>query len=147
ALKFQNLVAAGERPRHADRVHGPLSAAATKTDEVGGLQALADHPGELNLLLRTERPGHATLGLRLDGGGDARIRMAMHQGAVAIDEVEVLVAVDVAESSSGAVAHDDRIRVVDDQAARSAAWYVVSGVVKRLGRTRRPPAVFGLDRA
>ena len=124
ALELQDLVAAGERARDAQRVERGLGARAGEVDDLGARDRLDQPLREPDLRLVEEVVGRALRQLRRDRRGDRRVRVAEQRGPGAQVVVDVLAARDVPDVAALA-ARDDEVQLGrQDEEAEAAAGEV-----------------------
>ncbi len=120
-----DVVAAGERARPSHGHHDRLGGRVGEAHEVDRGRPRAEPLGELTL--QGDRRGHGrgqTVGCRARHGlDDARMRVAVDQGGVVVDQVDVGVAVDVPEAAALAPLDADRERIVMGHRPRVGAGH------------------------
>src|SRR5439155_3658081 len=119
AFGLDDAVASGEASRQADRVHGRFRAAVREAHLLHR-KARADFLRQLRLeLVRHAKhsPGPEALP---DGANYGGMAVPGHQRAETEVEIEVLIAVEVAQARTQGVSNEDGIRVVDAEIAAHA---------------------------
>ena len=137
ALDLHDHVAAGEAAREVDGVHRRLGAGVGEAP-VGEAPAAAQLLRHHDRALGRRGEVRALVHLRLDRGGDRRVRVADAHHAEAVVEVEVLVAVDVPHLRADAALDVGRPRVVALERGRHAAGHDVVRALEVLARAPRP---------
>ena len=134
ALELDDLVAAGEAARQADRAHGRFGARADHAHQLDRRHQLADPARELGLDLRRRAERQAERGALLHGAHHRLVRVAEDHRAPRADVVDVAAAV-VAEHVRAAGALDEH-RLAADGAERAhrgihAAGNVAAGIAEQ----------------
>ncbi len=109
ALELHDLVATGEGPRDAHRVHRRLGARDRHPDLVDPAGQLLDELHGLDLVLRGEREADALAHPLVDVIVDPLVVVAEDDRAVAHPQVDVLVAVDVPDATALAAVDVDGV--------------------------------------
>ena len=119
ALELDDLLAAGVAARDADGVHRRLGARVAEAHEIGA-EALLDLLGQRDAVLDRERVAGAVRDAVLERLGQDRVRVAGGEDAEGHVEVDVLVAVRIADARAARIGHEQRVRVVGLERARDA---------------------------
>ncbi len=112
ALDLDDQVAASDRPHQVHRVHGGLGARVNEPP-LRQAEAAGQFPGDGERIASRLGEVRAAGDLVLDRGHDRRVPVASQRDPVSAVHVDVLVAVDVVELRSAAVAEPDGLRAGD----------------------------------
>ncbi len=114
----------------ADSEHGGLGAGVAEADQIHMLHAAGDDLGQLHLLGNTGGAG-STLGSGLGNGlGQRGMGVAVNEGGVVVQEVDVHVAVQIVDAAALAVFHGEGIGVVAGDGTALAASHVLPCLLK-----------------
>ncbi len=143
ALELDDLLAAGVATGHADGVHRRLGARVAEAHEVGA-EASLDLLGQRDPVLDREGVARAVRDTVLKGLGEDRVRVAGGEHAEGHVEVDVLVAVRVADARAARIGHEQRVGIVGLERGRDAEGHRLARSREQLGAPRRAAAVLGL---
>ena len=129
AGEHQDLAAAGQGARRADRHQIGFGAGIGEAHHIDRREAVADRRGKPRLggTVRAEIP--AAVERLVDGAADRGMRMAEHPGGELAQEIDVFVAVDIPQMRALAARHRQWERIDEDRRAGIAAGHRGTGIL------------------